>query len=63
MKITKINDILLLAQQKGIRSGEIRITIINGVIKDTEYLVKEWEYRPNIDGIVDNSQWICRERY
>lgn len=55
----QINDILLKAKNKGMRSGEIKLIIIKGVIKNAEYLVREWEddMRPkNVDGIVDKSK-------
>ena len=54
----QINDILLLAQQKGIYNGSIKIPIVNGVLRleKSEYIVLEWEKPRNIDGVVDNSK-------
>lgn len=58
----QINDILLTAKNRGMRSGEIRITITNGLIRNAEYLVREWETK-NVDGIVDNSKVNERTPY
>lgn len=55
MKILDINSIFLKVKEKGIYNGEIRIVIQHGILKDAEYLVREWVEPKNVDGIVDNS--------
>lgn len=61
----QINDIFLLAQQKGIYNGSIKIPIVNGVLRleKSEYIVLEWEKQRNVDGIVDNSKVNERTPY
>jgi len=52
MEIKQINEIINKAHQKGIFSGEIKVVIVRGKIKNVEYLVREWvDTRPSVDGI------------
>jgi hypothetical protein len=53
MKISNITDILAKAQNKGMYSGEIIITISRGKVFDVSYLIRDW-VEQNVDGIVDN---------
>jgi hypothetical protein len=52
--MNNINEVLLLAKQKGIYNGEIKIPIVKGILRleKIEYRVLQWEEKPNLDSIV-----------